>query len=89
MNSKVDPAFWKAFNQLPRQAQKLIEKDFRLWQDNPFHPSLHYKRVHSRLPAWSVRCGLDYRVVGIRDADTMYWFFLGTHVEYDRLLKTL
>jgi mRNA-degrading endonuclease RelE of RelBE toxin-antitoxin system len=87
--SKVDPAFWKSFNDLPRHTQRLIEKDFRLWQENPFHTSLYFKKVHSRIPVWSARCGLNYRVVGLREGDTMYWFFLGNHVEYERLLKSL
>lgn len=30
---------------------------------------------------------LSYRAVAIRDQDDMVWFWIGTHSEYDRLLK--
>ncbi len=89
MKSKVDPAFWKDFNNLPVKAQRIIEKDYRLWQSSPFHSSLHFKRVHATLPIYSARCGINYRVVGIRDDDLMIWFFVGSHADYDALLKQL
>ena len=53
------------------------------------HPSLHYKKIHATLPIWSVRVGLHYRAVGVIHDEKILWYFIGTHAEYDRLLKTL
>ena len=36
---------------------------------------------------WSVRINRNYRALGIRDADAVVWFWIGTQREYDKLLK--
>jgi hypothetical protein len=36
-----------------------------------------------------VRVGLGYRALGVREADTMVWFWIGSHAEYDRLVRGL
>jgi hypothetical protein len=36
---------------------------------------------------WSARVGIHYRAVGERDGDQILWYWIGTHAEYDRLLK--
>jgi hypothetical protein len=33
--------------------------------------------------------GLGHRALGIVDDDIIVWFWIGTHAEYDRLLRTL
>jgi hypothetical protein len=38
---------------------------------------------------YSVRVGTGYRGMGLREADQIYWFWIGTHAEYDQLLKRL
>jgi len=35
---------------------------------------------------WSVRVGLDYRVLGVEVENGISWFWIGTHAEYDQLL---
>jgi hypothetical protein len=47
------------------------------------------QKIHNTLPIWSVRVGLHNRVVGIVHDKKMLWYFIGTHAEYDRLIKTL
>ncbi|TVS21035.1 MAG: hypothetical protein EA424_00970 [Planctomycetaceae bacterium] len=37
--------FWECYSNLPRDIQELADKSFRLLQDNPRHPSLHFKKV--------------------------------------------
>jgi hypothetical protein len=42
------------------------------------------------LPLRSVRMTASYRAVGVRvDDDSIVWFFIGTHAEYERLLANL
>jgi hypothetical protein len=36
---------------------------------------------------WSVRVGLHYRVLAVEQDNTLVWFWIGTHAEYDRLLN--
>lgn len=89
MRSVTLPSFWKNYRSLPAEVQKLIAKDYQLWSDNPFHPGLHYKRVHDTKPVFSVRCGLAYRALGVREKDAIIWFWVGHHADYDRLIKKL
>ena len=57
------------------------------FQEDPHHPSLKFKQVHSSRPIYSVRVAFGYRAIGIREADEIIWFWIGGHAEYDRLLK--
>jgi hypothetical protein len=54
MKSSANARFWQAFAVLPPEVQRLARKNFRLWQENPKHGSLHFKKVG---PVWSVRVG--------------------------------
>lgn len=51
----------------------------------PHHPSLHLKQIGRY---WSVRVGARYRALGIDADGDVVWFWIGTHAEYDRLLKS-
>jgi hypothetical protein len=84
MRSKAVKSFWDAYHELPRHIQRLADKQHRLWLQNPRHPSLRFKKVGDY---WSARVNDDYRAVGVLDGDTVIWIFIGTHAEYDALLK--
>ena len=83
MNSKAAGSFWRTHANLPERIQDLAYKKYLLWLTNPFHPSLHFKRLkHGN---WSVRVGDHYRAVGyFQDADTFVWTWIGTHEEYNK-----
>jgi len=89
MESRTTEDFRKAFAKLPDEIRRLARKNYRLWRDNPNHPSLQFKNVHPKKPIYSVRIGFHYRTVGIREGDTIIWFWIGPHSEYDRLLSRL
>jgi len=38
---------------------------------------------------YSVRVGLGYRALGAMAGDTVTWFWIGSHAEYDKLLDQL
>jgi hypothetical protein len=71
------------------ERQARIKDAYRLWKENPGHPSLRFKKVHSRLPIYSVRVDLDWRAVGILKDETLVWFWVGPHSQYEALLKSL
>ncbi|AGY57550.1 hypothetical protein GKIL_1304 [Gloeobacter kilaueensis JS1] len=37
----------------------------------------------------SARIGLNYRALGLLEEDHIYWFWIGSHAEYDELLQRL
>ena len=89
MRSTNTKRFWKCYDTLPAEVRKEAKNAYQLFSDNPYHPSLHFKRVHSTQPIFSVRINIDYRAVGILEGDEVTWFWLGSHPDYETLVKRL
>lgn len=89
MTSSVTREFRRRLDQLPAAVQAQAARAYALWRANPYHPSLQFKRVSQRQPIYSVRVGFGYRAVGLREADHLYWFWIGSHAEYDDLLRRM
>ena len=84
MESKASSKFWRHFRSLPKDVRKLAAKQYRRWLENPRHPSLQFKKVQKY---WSCRVTDAYRALAVVDGDTVIWFWIGPHNEYDRLIK--
>jgi hypothetical protein len=89
MNSQVTAEFMACFAKLPEAIRQQARRNYRIWRENPSHPSLHFKRVHATEPIYSVRVGIGWRALGLWEGDTITWFWIGSHAEYDALLKRL
>lgn len=89
MKSRTTAQFRKAFAGLPKQVQEQTREAYRKFKQNPRHPSLRFKKVHSVLPIYSARITKNYRAIGQLEGDTIIWFWVGSHAEYDRLLSQL
>lgn len=87
MKSHVTEEFASLFARLPVVIQEKARRAYQLWKDNPAHPSLHFKRIHSQEAAYSVRIGLGWRALGLMGDDgAITWFWIGSHADYDRLI---
>ena len=52
---------------------------------HPRLPPLHFKKVGR---VWSIRIGITgYRALGDLRGDTVYWFWIGPHDEYERIIS--
>ncbi len=87
MKSRATPSFWKCYESLPRRIQQRARRAYQLWEANPNHPSLHFKRVDDEEPVYSARVTEDYRVLGLLEGDMVIWYWIGSHDEYERLLR--
>lgn len=87
MKSHAILRFWRLFHALPPEVQRLAVKTFRLWQRNPNHPSLCYRRLEDRENLVTVRIGDHYRALGLSEPGAAAWIWIGTHAEYDRLVR--
>ncbi|MFB2894190.1 hypothetical protein ACE1CI_14865 [Aerosakkonemataceae cyanobacterium BLCC-F50] len=87
MKSATLPAFWTAYASLDNEIQQRAKKAYRLWSENPFHPSLHFKCINKEENIWSVRITRNYRAVGILDNDTVTWFWIGSHDDYEQFFS--
>jgi hypothetical protein len=88
MKSNATPDFWVMYRQLQPETRQRARAAYQLWRDNPRHNSLQFKRVSRRHPIYSVRVGLDHRALGLLEGDTVHWYWIGPHDEYDRILKS-
>ena len=81
---QANKRFWFCLHRLPEPIQKLAKKNFDLLKENPKHPSLHFKQVGK---LWSARVGLSYRALSVKTERGFIWVWIGTHEEYERLIK--
>jgi hypothetical protein len=86
VNSIVADEFVECFLRLPTTVQAHARRAYRLWTADPRHPSLHFKRVGRTEPVFSVRVGIAWRALGLLEGDTITWFWIGSHAEYDQML---
>jgi hypothetical protein len=89
VKSRTTSEFRKLFAALPEQVQEQTRVAYRQFKEDPSYPSLRFKKVHPELPIYSVRISRNYRAVGQLDGDTVIWFWVGSHADYDRLLEQL
>ncbi len=89
MKSSVTKDFRKRLNHLPASVRDQANNAYALWQEDPYHRSLQFKRVSQRQPIYSARIGLNYRALGLLENNEIYWFWIGPHPEYDQLLQRL
>jgi hypothetical protein len=76
--------FWKCYYRLPKKVQQLADNNFKLLKENSKHPSLHLKEIND---IWSVRVGIKYRALGVEKDSDIVWFWIGSHSDYDKIIK--
>ncbi len=84
MNSATLPSFWARYRRLDRNIKARARKAYRLWSEDPFHPSLRFKCINREENVWAVRITLSYRALGGLEGDTVTWFWVGSHDEYEK-----
>jgi hypothetical protein len=43
--SRATAEFWKLYRDLPAEVRSLARKNYQLWREQPFHPSLKFKKI--------------------------------------------
>lgn len=76
--------FWDNYNKLPKSIRELADRNFQILKENKTHPSLHFKKIGKYR---AVRVGIHYRALAIEIPDGLLWFWIGSHAEYDKILK--
>lgn len=79
MISYLDDGFVRCFQKLQDRIKRNARKNYKLWKQNPSHPSLEFKRVHPREPIYSIRVGIGWRALGVKEDDAIIWFWIGSH----------
>ncbi len=85
MRSLTSPDFWRAYAALPKETRAAARKAYHLWKQNPHHGSLRFQK---RGRYWRVCFGSGCRALAVTVPDGYLWFWIGTHDEYERVLKS-
>jgi len=85
MNHRASPRFWLCYHGLPEEVQQAADRAYQLLCADARHPSLHFKKIGA---IWTVRVGLHHRAVAVEDSADMIWVWIGSHAEYDRLVRS-
>ena len=83
MKSSTTPDFWTTYGALLPEIKARAKVAYRSWQQNARHPLFQFKKTGN---VWSVRIGGGYRALALLEEDVFYWFWIGTHDEYERLI---
>ena len=85
MKRSATPTFWNLYRLLPLSIRIAANRRYHLWLKNPHHPSVRFKKINS---FWSARVTDDYRALGIAHGDEIVWFWIGSHADYELMLKS-
>jgi hypothetical protein len=87
VKSQTTPEFRSALKRLPAGVRRAAQRAYRQFSRDPAHPSLAFKRVHAPENVWSVRVSIGYRALGFRVGGEIVWFWIGSHADYDAILR--
>jgi hypothetical protein len=87
MKSRTTAQFRRRLEALPAEVQRHAKQAYQQFKRDPWHMSLRFKQVHPQQLIYSVRVTRGYRAVGKRDAEGVLWFWIGSHPDYEALLK--
>jgi hypothetical protein len=85
--SKTRPAFWRAYTLLAPSVKARAREAYRLFEQNPDHPSLRFKKLKAWDDVCPVRINEQYRAVEVRTGDAIEWIWIGTHSEFENLFS--
>jgi len=89
MNSYLTEDFLSHFGKLPQNVKEKGPQEL---------PALAAKSQPSKFAIQArasyranlfLRVGIDWRALGLREENDIYWFWIGSHAEYDKLLNQL
>jgi len=89
VNSYLTDDFIKQFGKLPERIQIRSRQAYRQWKENPYDPKFQFKKVHSTKPIYSVRVNIGWRALGYKQNNSILWFWIGSHENYNKLIHQL
>ncbi len=89
MRSVTTERFRKAYQHLPIGIKLKAKVAFSMWKESPRHPGLRFRKIHDQKEVFSVRIGISWRALGVKKGNTMIWFWIGSHEDYNNLIGNL
>jgi hypothetical protein len=85
IESRTTRRFREAYSNLPEEIRRQAREAYRLFQENPRHPSLRFKKVDEKANTDSVHISLGYRALGTLKGPRIVRFWICSHADYDRV----
>jgi hypothetical protein len=86
IESHITTNFRKCFATLQPRKQKQARENYSLWLADPFNSTTNFTNKFGNL--WSAEIGRTHRTLGrMVEKNVMLWFWIGTHEEYNKLLR--
>ena len=80
------PPLWELYGALPKEIQRLADKQFELFLTNPHHPSLGFKKKGE---VYAAEVGQSDRALARKRGETHFWFWIGSHEQHNKLLRRM
>jgi mRNA-degrading endonuclease RelE of RelBE toxin-antitoxin system len=87
VKSLINEDFLKTYRRLPKNVRERTRRAYRLFKSDPHRRSLNFKLVNAEKRMWSARISDNYRTLGTFESDTITWFWVGSHAEYDKIVN--
>jgi plasmid maintenance system killer protein len=87
VRSHANAKSWRQLQALPQDIRTQSYKAYATFKRDPSHPSLNFELIDRQAGIWSARINDNYRVLGVRDGGEITWFWIGTHREYEKLIR--
>lgn len=87
MKSHTTPAFRRRLAELPPHIQAQARVAYRQFLSDPSYPGLRFHPVvRGNDTLYSVSVGIHYRALSTLEHGELYWFWIGHHAVYDKIL---
>ncbi len=87
--SKTSEKFRKCFNRLPGHIQRQAVQAYKDFKRDPSHPGLNFKPTKRNASIYSARVALGWRALGTKRENTIVWFWISSHAQYQLLIAQL
>lgn len=64
----------------------MATEKYKLFKIEPYHPSLGFQ---AKGKVWTVDIGRSYRAIAFRTENQLWWFWIGSHEDYNNVLNRL
>jgi hypothetical protein len=90
LGSTLSPKFFDTYRHLPPGIRRKARESYRLFVADPASVKFKaIKRLADGNQLCSARVTRDYRVLGVLANDIVIWFWIGSHDNYERLIREL
>jgi hypothetical protein len=87
VKSHLTKNFVKLYGALPEKVKIIARKNYKIWKKNPSHPSINFKEIKEQAGVYSIRIGLGWRALGVIQNDSIIWFWIGSHSDYNKMIS--